>query len=362
MSYHVGNITIPPHLFHVGSFSNPREFDQSIQSANSFVQGVVEQQARALSVSRSQSISFASQEDYFKFNQSRRKTEAAPRLGSLNEAEEEPDEKDDSEETDASPEEVVVPPDSDQLAVFQPLEAVDESLLDEAEPPVHPEIRRDSRRSVGARRSTVSSDIAPHEADPSLPPQPVRRDSSRSPSPTSGRPSYGHRHSSHGSRSPSPFSSMRQSSRGTLPSHARPSVAFAGLEPPRGSHSGSHAARPSIAFVGEPEIINHEFHSERRGTMWAMRETIRKSLGGARRKSIYDLYDNARKRGKELQRTPLMQKVFEYSVYVFLLAVVYFLLVGVPLWKGLVWYLYIVAKYKSVIPGGSGITIGIAFL
>jgi hypothetical protein len=54
--------------------------------------------------------------------------------------------------------------------------------------------------------------------------------------------------------------------------------------------------------------------------------------------------------------------VFEYSIYLVIVAFVYFVLVGVPLWKGAVYWLWWVVAHKFVIAGGFGITLGIAFL
>jgi hypothetical protein len=54
--------------------------------------------------------------------------------------------------------------------------------------------------------------------------------------------------------------------------------------------------------------------------------------------------------------------LFEYTLYALLVLFVYFVLVGMPLWKGAVWWLYWVVGHKFVIQGGYAITIGLAFL
>ena len=78
----------------------------------------------------------------------------------------------------------------------------------------------------------------------------------------------------------------------------------------------------------------------------------------ARRTSIVDVYEKAKVRGAELQRKRWVQILFEYSVYAILLAFIYFVLIGVPLWKGAVWWLYWVVDHKFVVAGelrrGSG--------
>lgn len=70
-----------------------------------------------------------------------------------------------------------------------------------------------------------------------------------------------------------------------------------------------------------------------------------------RRSSIYDVYEKARTRGIELQRSKFAMRLFEYTFYIILVTFVYFVLVGVPLWKGAVYWLYWVFKHKFAIPG-----------
>ncbi|KAK6063012.1 hypothetical protein SCUP515_12797 [Seiridium cupressi] len=82
----------------------------------------------------------------------------------------------------------------------------------------------------------------------------------------------------------------------------------------------------------------------------------------ARRATIADLYEKAKIRGAELERKQWVQTLFEYSIYVILLCIVYFALIGVPLWKGAVYWLYIVVKTKFAVTYGWSITIGIAFV
>ncbi|PYH97912.1 hypothetical protein BO71DRAFT_372259 [Aspergillus ellipticus CBS 707.79] len=78
------------------------------------------------------------------------------------------------------------------------------------------------------------------------------------------------------------------------------------------------------------------------------------------RHSIYDVYQKAKERRIALQRKYWVQVLFEYTVYLLLVAFVYFVLIGMPLWRGAVWWLYYVVRTKFVIQGGWGITIGVA--
>ncbi|GKZ16804.1 hypothetical protein AbraIFM66951_006293 [Aspergillus brasiliensis] len=80
------------------------------------------------------------------------------------------------------------------------------------------------------------------------------------------------------------------------------------------------------------------------------------------RHSIYDVYEKAKERRIALQRKYWVQLLFEYSIYIILMAFIYFVLIGMPLWRGAVWWLYYVVRTKFVIPGGWGITIGMAIL
>lgn len=79
-----------------------------------------------------------------------------------------------------------------------------------------------------------------------------------------------------------------------------------------------------------------------------------------KRSSIIDVYEKAKLRGAEIQRQRWSQLMFEYTIYIVLLCFVYFVLIGVPLWNGAVWWLFFAVQYKMVMAGGFAITIGIA--
>ncbi|KAI4721142.1 hypothetical protein E4T48_02628 [Aureobasidium sp. EXF-10727] len=91
-------------------------------------------------------------------------------------------------------------------------------------------------------------------------------------------------------------------------------------------------------------------------------ETVENVKQAIRRSSIHDVYEKAKKRGVELQRSKWAMRLFEYTIYFILVAFVYFVLVGVPLWKGAVYWLYWVFDHKFAVAGTWSITIGIAFL
>ncbi|CAG9953748.1 unnamed protein product, partial [Clonostachys rosea f. rosea IK726] len=82
-----------------------------------------------------------------------------------------------------------------------------------------------------------------------------------------------------------------------------------------------------------------------------------------RRSSIWDVYEKAKIRGVDIQRKPWAMLVFEYAFYFLLVALVYFVLVGMPLWKGSVWWLYWLMENKlSFMTAGFAIPLGVAAL
>ncbi|KAH0343723.1 glycosyl transferase, partial [Aureobasidium melanogenum] len=91
-------------------------------------------------------------------------------------------------------------------------------------------------------------------------------------------------------------------------------------------------------------------------------DTVENVKQAIRRSSIHDVYEKAKKRGVELQRSKWAMRLFEYTFYLILVAFVYFVLIGVPLWKGAVYWLYWVFQHKFAVAGTWSITIGIAFI
>lgn len=59
-----------------------------------------------------------------------------------------------------------------------------------------------------------------------------------------------------------------------------------------------------------------------------------------RRSTLVEAYEKAKIRTVQLQRKLWVQKLFEYSIYLLLVCFVYFVLIGVPLWNGAVWWLW----------------------
>ncbi|KAH0389055.1 glycosyl transferase, partial [Aureobasidium melanogenum] len=94
-------------------------------------------------------------------------------------------------------------------------------------------------------------------------------------------------------------------------------------------------------------------------------DTVENVKQAIRRSSIHDVYEKAKKRGLELQRSKWAMRLFEYTFYLILVAFVYFVLIGLPLWKGAVYWLYWVFKRKfasQLTDTCRAVTIGIAFI
>jgi hypothetical protein len=133
-------------------------------------------------------------------------------------------------------------------------------------------------------------------------------------------------------------------------------------------HRTRTASRPRTSIPG---TANDAYEGQvRRGTLQTIADAIvpdviqRKftNASHARRSSMWHIYEKAKERGVQLQRNKITQTAFEFGIYVILILVVYFVLIGVPLWKGAVYWLWWVVANKFVFAGGFSITLGIALL
>ncbi|KAF5007927.1 hypothetical protein FDECE_5843 [Fusarium decemcellulare] len=82
----------------------------------------------------------------------------------------------------------------------------------------------------------------------------------------------------------------------------------------------------------------------------------------SRKGSIYDAYERAKLRRVQMHRRRWSRLLFEYAVYTVLISFIYFILVGLPLWNGAVWWLYFAVQYKMALTGSFTIIIGVAAL
>ncbi|KAF7556399.1 hypothetical protein G7Z17_g1456 [Cylindrodendrum hubeiense] len=140
-------------------------------------------------------------------------------------------------------------------------------------------------------------------------------------------------------------------------------------KPPQNTNNPRWSAVPPIlaAPPPPPPAVPTSRAEKRRGRISSIAPPVMQRAGrrlsqAVRKSSIYATYDKAKTRGVELQRKRWAQIVFEYTFYLFLLCFTYFVLVGIPLWKGAVWWLYWAAKNKFTVAAGFTITLGIAAL
>ncbi|KAL8704707.1 MAG: hypothetical protein Q9201_002131 [Fulgogasparrea decipioides] len=90
-----------------------------------------------------------------------------------------------------------------------------------------------------------------------------------------------------------------------------------------------------------------------------VKETVASAL---RRSSLQETYEKAKIRQVQLMRSTLAQLGFQYTFYLLMLAFIYFVFVGIPLWNGLVLTIYYLFDMKLVVPAGTAIFLGIGFL
>ena len=102
------------------------------------------------------------------------------------------------------------------------------------------------------------------------------------------------------------------------------------------------------------------------GVASAVTGTVHGVGNAVRRTSLYEVYNGyyqkAQIRQEKLKRSKFAMIAFRYVFYFFLLALLYFVMVGFPLWTGLVLVIYYLLSRTLVVPGGFAIFIGVAFL
>lgn len=131
------------------------------------------------------------------------------------------------------------------------------------------------------------------------------------------------------------------------------------------NNSNSAARGPSMWRRSATADVHNPYNGERRGTVFqransVFQDTLLNVRKKVRRSSMWDVYENAKKRQLEIRRKRWVQIVFEYSFYAMLLVLLYFLIIGVPLWKGTYWELYLAFKYKLNVTGSWSIIIAVS--
>lgn len=90
-----------------------------------------------------------------------------------------------------------------------------------------------------------------------------------------------------------------------------------------------------------------------------VKDTVTSAL---RRSSLEVVYEKAKIRQMQLMRSTAAQIGFEYTFYLVLLAIIYFVFVGIPFWNGLVLTIYYVFDMKLGVPAGTAAFLGVGFL
>lgn len=131
------------------------------------------------------------------------------------------------------------------------------------------------------------------------------------------------------------------------------------------NNSNPAARRPSMWRRIATADVNGPYNGERRGTVFqransVFQDTLLNVRKKVRRSSMWDVYENAKKRQLEIRRKRWVQITFEYSFYAMLLVLLYFLIIGVPLWKGTYWELYLAFKYKLNVTGSWSVIIAVS--
>ncbi|KAH0070266.1 glycosyltransferase family 2 protein, partial [Aureobasidium melanogenum] len=131
------------------------------------------------------------------------------------------------------------------------------------------------------------------------------------------------------------------------------------------NNSNPTARRPSMWRRIATADVNGPYNGERRGTVFqransVFQDTLLNVRKKVRRSSMWDVYENAKKRQLAIRRKRWVQITFEYSFYAMLLVLLYFLIIGVPLWKGTYWELYLAFKYKLNVTGSWSVIIAVS--
>ncbi|CAN9301634.1 unnamed protein product [Alternaria alternata] len=105
------------------------------------------------------------------------------------------------------------------------------------------------------------------------------------------------------------------------------------------------------------EVAEAAFNSIANAASGAVR---RSSTWRLRREALRDKQGYARIHNAQWQRNTFVQVIFQLVFYLVLTAVVYFVFVGIPLWKGTTWYMYQLLSKMLVLKYGYVIFIGIA--
>lgn len=151
--------------------------------------------------------------------------------------------------------------------------------------------------------------------------------------------------------SPDYFGTTPSSSgwRSENPFDASPSPGIASPDPllPRGDYLGS---RKGFLPATTNELPGLRKTSSRKSSRLKSLVPLLKG-SSTRRSSLSETYQKAKERTLDFQRAKWVEICFEYAIYAILLSILYFVAIGMPLWKGAVYWLWFLMQYKMVVPG-----------
>lgn len=166
------------------------------------------------------------------------------------------------------------------------------------------------------------------------------------------------------SRAPSPVSIGGDNSARSSYSNDNPFASKADSIKSDPFATNNNSPRASFDSPQLPEAA-HQGQLKRKNTLQSVVGSLQRRVTNAsyfQRSELFSTYEKAKKKGVEIQRKKWAQITFEYSLYLVMVLFIYFVLIGIPLWKGAVWWMYWLVQTKFVLPGGFGITLGIALL
>ena len=116
----------------------------------------------------------------------------------------------------------------------------------------------------------------------------------------------------------------------------------------RTSNRNSKAIPKSWRFLGLDEPV--------------LKDAVHNVTQKLNKSNFREMYEKAKVRQRQINRSETGQLLFKYTFYTVIVAVIYLVLVGLPLWRGAVWYMYILFQKYMVLKAGLAITLGIGFL
>ena len=93
--------------------------------------------------------------------------------------------------------------------------------------------------------------------------------------------------------------------------------------------------RQSRASMGRRATLIQRTASIAENALQTVKETLAEVT---RRSSLYQVYEDAKIQTARMQRSKAFMIAFEYTIYLLYICFIYFVLIGVPLWKGTVWW------------------------